>query len=62
MDVKKIATLNQEEVETLKAAGKLLKTILEQLETNTIDSLIEQDIELLKAIGVVVDKVCSRIN
>ena len=60
MNVKKIMSFSEEEIETLKAAGKLLGAIRSALNACEIDSLDDQAKNLLKALDVVLTEVKDR--
>ena len=60
MNVKKIMSLSEEEIETLKAAGKLLGAIRSVLNAGEIDSLDDQAKNLLKALDSVLNEVKDR--
>lgn len=60
MNVKKIVSFSEEEIETLTAAGKLLGAIKSALNAGEIDSLDDQAKSLLKALDAVLDEVKDR--
>ena len=60
MNVKKIMSFSEEEIETLKVAGKLLGAIRTALNADEIDSLDDQAKNLLKALDVVLNEVKDR--
>ncbi len=60
MNVKKIMSFSEEEIETLKAAGKLLGAIRSALNAGEIDSLDDQAKNLLEALSAVLDEVKDR--
>ena len=60
MNVKKIMSFSEEEIETLKAAGKLLGAVRTALNADEIDSLDDQAKNLLKALDVVLNEVKDR--
>ena len=60
MNVKKIMSFSEEEIETLKAAGKLLGAIRSALNAGEIDSLDDQAKNLLEALDEVLNEVKDR--
>lgn len=59
MEIKKVAHLAQSDVETLVAAGKILREIVDGLDTKAIDELSNDSINLLKAVKEVLDTIIS---
>ena len=57
MEIKKVAHLAQSDVETLVAAGKILREIVDGLDTKTIDKLSNESINLLKAVKEVLTQI-----
>ena len=57
MEIKKVACLAQSDVETLVAAGKILREIVDGLETKAIDELSNDSINLLKAVKEVLTQI-----
>lgn len=57
MEIKKVAHLAQSDVETLVAAGKILREIVDGLETKAIDELSNESINLLKAVKEVLTQI-----
>lgn len=57
MEIKKVAHLAQSDVETLVAAGKILREIVDGLETKAIDELSTESINLLKAVKEVLTQI-----
>ena len=57
MEIKKVAHLAQSDVETLVAAGKILREIVDGLETKAIDELSTDSINLLKAVKEVLTQI-----
>lgn len=57
MEIKKVAHLAQADVETLVAAGKILREIVDGLDTKAIDELSNDSINLLKAIKEVLTQI-----
>ena len=57
MEIKKVAHLAQADVETLVAAGKILREIVDGLDTKTIDELSNESINLLKAVKEVLTQI-----
>lgn len=57
MEIKKVAHLAQSDVETLVAAGKILREIVDGLDTKAIDELSTDSINLLKAVKEVLTQI-----
>ena len=57
MEIKKVAHLAQFDVETLVAAGKILREIVDGLDTKAIDELSNESINLLKAVKEVLTQI-----
>ena len=57
MEIKKVAHLAQSDVETLVAAGKILREIVDGLDTKAIDELSSDSINLLKAVKEVLTQI-----
>jgi hypothetical protein len=57
MEIKKVAHLAQSDVETLVAAGKILREIVDGLDTKAIDELSNDSINLLKAVKEVLTQI-----
>lgn len=57
MEIKKVAHLAQADVETLVAAGKILREIVDGLDTKAIDELSNESINLLKAVKEVLTQI-----
>ena len=57
MEIKKVAHLARSDVETLVAAGKILREIVDGLDTKTIDELSNESINLLKAVKEVLTQI-----
>jgi hypothetical protein len=57
MEIKKVAHLAQSDVETLVAAGKILREIVDGLDTQAIDELSNDSINLLKAVKEVLTQI-----
>jgi hypothetical protein len=57
MEIKKVAHLAQSDVETLVAAGKILREIVDGLDTKAIDELSNESINLLKAVKEVLTQI-----
>ena len=57
MEIKKVAHLAQSDVETLVAAGKILREIVDGLDTKAIDELSIESINLLKAVKEVLTQI-----
>ena len=57
MEIKKVAHLAQSDVETLVSAGKILREIVDGLETKAIDELSTESINLLKAVKEVLTQI-----
>lgn len=57
MEIKKVAHLAQSDVETLVAAGKILREIVDGLDTKAIDELSNESINLLKAVKDVLTQI-----
>ena len=57
MEIKKVAHLAQSDVETLVAAGKILREIVDGLETKAIDELSTDSVNLLKAVKEVLTQI-----
>lgn len=57
MEIKKVAHLAQADVETLVAAGKILREIVDGLDTKAIDELSNDSINLLKAVKEVLTQI-----
>ena len=60
MNVKKFMSFSEEEIEILKAAGKLLGAIRSALNAGEIDSLDDQAKNLLEALDAVLNEVKDR--
>ena len=60
MNVKKIMSFSEAEIETLKAAGRLLGAIRTALNADEIDSLDDQAKNLLEALDAVLNEVKDR--
>lgn len=50
MEIKKVAHLSETDVETLVAAGKILREVSNGLEAKEIDELSTESLNLLKAV------------
>jgi hypothetical protein len=57
MEIKKVAHLAQSDVETLVAAGKILREIVDGLDTKAIDELSNDSVNLLKAVKEVLTQI-----
>ena len=57
MEIKKVAHLAQADIETLVAAGKILREIVDGLDTKAIDELSNESINLLKAVKEVLTQI-----
>ena len=57
MEIKKVAHLAQADIETLVAAGKILREIVDGLDTKAIDELSNDSINLLKAVKEVLTQI-----
>ena len=57
MEIKKVAHLAQSDVETLVVAGKILREIVDGLDTKAIDELSNESINLLKAVKEVLTQI-----
>lgn len=57
MEIKKVAHLAQSDVETLVAAGKILREIVDGLDTKAIDELSNDSLNLLKAVKEVLTQI-----
>lgn len=57
MEIKKVAHLAQSDVETLVAAGKILREIVDGLDSKAIDELSTDSINLLKAVKEVLTQI-----
>ena len=57
MEIKKVAHLAQSDVETLVAAWKILREIVDGLDTQAIDELSNDSINLLKAVKEVLTQI-----
>ena len=59
MEIKKVAHLSEADVETLVAAGKILREISNGLDSKEIDELSVESINLLKAVKEVLTTIIS---
>ena len=59
MEIKKVAHLSEADVETLVAAGKILREISNGLDSKEIDELSVESINLLKAVKEVLTTIVS---
>jgi hypothetical protein len=59
MQIKKVAHLSETDVETLVAAGKILREVSNGLEAKEIDELSVDSLNLLKAVKEVLDTIIS---
>ena len=59
MEIKKVAHLSETDVETLVAAGKILREISNGLDSKEIDELSIESINLLKAVKEVLTTIIS---
>lgn len=59
MEIKKVAHLSEPDVETLVAAGKILREISNGLDSKEIDELSVESLNLLKAVKEVLITIIS---
>jgi hypothetical protein len=59
MNIKKVATLGETEVETLIAAGKILRELSDGLADSTIDELSSETANLLSALNSVLSSITT---
>jgi hypothetical protein len=60
MDIKKVVSLGQSEVELLVNSGKLLRELSDGLADGTIDEISVDTANLLKALKEVIDTIISK--
>ena len=60
MDIKKVVSLGQSEVELLVNSGKLLRELSNGLTDGTIDEVSVDTADLLKALKEVIDTIISK--